>query len=186
MKWIPLLFVAIVLTTEIASAGLRLPAVIGDHAMLQAGKPVAIWGWAEPGAQVKVAFVGGNASASGDFTATADADGKWSGQLPKQKSGTAGYLDITTDKGGSKSVNDVLIGEVWLGGGQSNMFYTVEGKYGADPKNPEEVAEIKQNILNAQKEADAAQPPIRYFLVAEYRAAQPVDDVTGHWVLGDS
>jgi len=186
MKWIYILLAAFFLTMETASADVRLPAVISDHAMLQAGKPIAIWGWAEPGAQVKVAFVGSNGNALGDFSATADASGKWSGRLPQQKSGTAGHLDITTDKGGSKTVNDVLIGEVWLGGGQSNMVYTIDGKAGGDWKNPEEVAAIKQNIIIAQQEADAAQPPIRYFLVAGYRADQPKDDVRGQWVLGDS
>jgi len=127
MKWISIFFAAMVLATQAASADLRLPAVISDHAMLQAGKPVAIWGWAEPGVQVKVAFLGSAGSSLGDFSATADANGKWSGQLPRQKSGTVGRLEVTTDKGGSKTVNDVMIGEVWLGGGQSNMVYTIEG-----------------------------------------------------------
>ena len=177
---------AIILTTELASADLRLPAVISDHAMLQADKPITIWGWAEPGAQVKVAFLVSDGSSLGDFSATADGSGKWSGQLPKQKDGTVGSLKITTDKGGNKTVSDVLIGEVWLGGGQSNMYYTIEGFYGADPNNPQEVAEVKQNILNAQAEADAAQPPIRYFRVTSSGADQPMDDVKGQWVLGSS
>ena len=186
MKWLPVLFAMVVLTTETANAELRLPAVISDHAMLQADKPVAIWGWAEPGAQVKVVFVGCDPGSSGDFSAMAAADGKWSGRLPTQKSGALGRINITTDKGESKTVNDVLIGEVWLGGGQSNMVYTIEGKFDADPKNPVEVAAIKQNILNAQKEADAAHPPIRYFLVTSNGADHPTDDVKGQWVLGNS
>jgi len=171
---------------EAASADLRLPAVISDHAMLQAGKPVAIWGWADPGAQVKVAFLGTDSSALGEFTTTVGPDGKWSGQLPKQKSGTTGHLNITSNKGRSLTVNDVLVGEVWLGSGQSNMVYTIDGKRGGDWKNPEEVTAIKQNIVIAQQEANAAHPPIRYFLVAFSRVDQPKDDVAGNWVLGDS
>jgi sialate O-acetylesterase len=185
-KWIHRLFIAFVLTGKAAGADVRLPAVISDHAMLQAQKPVAIWGWADPGAQVKVVFVGDADSPPCYFSAVADAEGKWSGQLPKQKSGTYGHLDITTDKGGHQTVNDVLFGEVWLGGGQSNMYYDIGGKYGGDWKNPEEVAEIQQNIANAQKEADAAQPPIRYFFVLGGGADEPKDDVKGQWVLGDS
>ena len=186
MKSIRSLFIAFVLMTQAAVAELRLPTVISDHAMLQADKPVAIWGWAEPGAQVKVAFAGDAAGASCDFSATADAAGKWSGQLAKQKSGTAGRLEVTTDKGGAKTVSDVLFGEVWLGGGQSNMVYTIDGKAGGDWENPEEVAAIQQNIATAQKEADAAQPPIRYFLVGGGGADEPRDDIGGKWVLGDS
>jgi sialate O-acetylesterase len=124
MKWLYLLS-AIILTGN-AVADVRLPAVISDHAMLQAGKPIVIWGWAEPNAQVKVAFVTVTDS-SCDFSATADAKGEWSGRLPAQKTGTAGRLDVTSDKGGSKTVNDVLIGEVWLGSGQSNIAYVVGG-----------------------------------------------------------
>ena len=186
MKWIYLLSAAIVSAVAPANAGVRLPALISDHAMFQAGKPIAIWGWADPGARVEVSFNGSNATPPVSFSAKAGADGKWSGQLPKQKSNVVGHLDITTGNGESKTVNDVLIGEVWLGGGQSNMVYTIEGKGLADSKNPAELAEIQQNIATAQKEADAAQPPIRYFLVTSYGTDQPTDDVKGHWVSGDS
>ena len=181
-----LLFLTSLLATEWAKAELRLPAVIGDHAMLQAGKPVAIWGWATPGAQVKVAFVGRDPSHSDTFIATADKSGKWSGRLPALKAGTAGQLQISSDQDGRKTVNDVLAGEAWLGGGQSNMVYDIAGKNGGDPTNPEEVAEIAQNVLIAQREADAAQPPIRYFAVASKGAGEPADDVNGKWVLADS
>jgi len=167
-------------------AEIRLPAVIGDHAMLQAGKPIAIWGWATPGAQLTVFFASHDSSRLVAFRATADASGKWSGRMPAMKSGTAGQLQINSDKDGSKMVEDILVGEVWLAGGQSNMVYDLAGKRGGDRNNPEEVAEIAQNIVIAQKEADAAKPPIRYFEVTSKGADQPEDDVKGTWVLADS
>ena len=184
-----ILFLAVPLTVQTATADLRLPAVISDHAMIQADKPVAIWGWATPGATVKVAFEGNGSSPANSFQAVSDANGKWSGQLPAMKAGTAGQLQIDSDKDASKTINDVLVGEVWLGGGQSNMDYRISGLGGSgglDATNPEEVAQTAQNLALAQKEADAATPPIRCFDVTSPGADQPVDDVKGSWVLADS
>lgn len=180
-----LILAAIVAVAFPVRAELRLPAVISDHAMFQADKPVAVWGWADPGAQVKVTFADGETPPP-SFAATADASGKWTGQLPAMKSGTAGQLQIVTDKGDQKTVADVLVGEVWLGGGQSNMQYDIAGTGRVDTKNPAEVAEVAQNLVIAKKEADAAQPPIRYFEATPHKSDQPLDDVIGHWVLGSS
>jgi sialate O-acetylesterase len=185
MKWIASLLPVIFFGGFSLRAEIRLPAVISDQAMLQAGKPVAIWGWAEPGALVKVAFTGGVGASPKSFSATADGTGKWEGQLPALKAGTAGKLKITSDKGSRKTVNDVLVGEVWLGGGQSNMVYTVGGDYGRDRTSPEEVAEDKQNIAVAQAEASHLKEPIRYFEVTSKGADEPGDDVKGHWVEAD-
>ena len=101
---------------------LRLPAVISEHAVVQANKPIAIWGWAAPGEAVRVSVGAGNALAEG-FTATAAADGRWSGELAPMKAGVACRIIVKTDKGESAEVADVLVGEVWLAGGQSNMSY---------------------------------------------------------------
>ena len=187
MKWVIFFLSAFLLTSTFTQAALRLPALISDHAMFQADKPVAIWGWADPGAQVTVSFTGTDPGVKGGFTATADATGKWSGQLPAMKSGTAGGLQVATGKGEQKTVADILVGEVWLGGGQSNMEYDVQGTGRVDTKNPAEVAEVAQNVVIAKKEADAAQPPIRYFNVTKARSDHPLDDIKGgNWVLGSS
>lgn len=177
------------LTVQTATADLRLPAIISDHAMIQVGKPVTIWGWTKPAAKVKVTFEGNGTSPANSFEAVADASGKWSGQLPAMKAGVAGRLRIGSDKDTPRTINDVLVGEVWLGGGQSNMDYRISGKGGSgglDPGNPEEVAQTGQNLAIAQKEADAVTPPIRYFEVTSVGADQPADDIKGSWVLGDS
>ena len=107
-----------------APAALRLPAVISTHAILQADKPIAIWGWAAPGEAVTVTFKAGD-SETEDFHATAAADGRWSGSLAALKSGVAGELKVAAGKGETLQVDDVLVGEVWLCGGQSNMSYLV-------------------------------------------------------------
>jgi sialate O-acetylesterase len=186
MKRLLFLLPAVFFAIISVHADIRLPAILGDHAMLQADKPAAVWGWAEPGAQVKVTFTGSSVSPAPEFDATADATGRWSGKLPALKSGTAGQIQVTSDKGSQKTVNDVLVGEVWLGSGQSNMAYQVDGGLGADPTNPAEVAEIAQNVANAKAEADAAQPPIRFFSVEQVHAQQPQDDVKGEWILVSS
>jgi sialate O-acetylesterase len=175
------------------NAELRLPALLSDHAMLQADKPVAIWGWADPGAEVKVAFSkDGDSSPVSNFSATADASGKWAGQLSALSAGTAGKLQISTEKGEQKTVNDLLIGEVWLGSGQSNMEYvlhfgmTLQGKPDAKPQAPEVQAQVLQNMEIATKEAEAAVPPVRYFKVGAIGSDQPTDDVKGSWELINS
>jgi len=169
-----------------AGAAIILPAIIGDHAMLQAGKPIAIWGWAEPGARITVGFAPQGASAAAEtFTATTDAAGKWSGRLPALPAGSAGRLLITSDRDDPRTVEDVVVGEVWLGGGQSNMLYDLAATFGGDFTNPAEVAEITRNVGIAQQEAAAAPLPIRYFNVAHVGSTQPADDVDGHWVQAD-
>jgi len=165
---------------------LRLPAVISDNAMLQADKPVAVWGWAEPGARVKVIFEAQHPEFQESFTVLANTDGRWFGRLPMLKSGTEGQLLVTTDGGGQQVVHNLLAGEVWLGGGQSNMEYDLAGTGRTDKANPAEVAEVAQNVANAQREADVADPPIRYFKVAVLRSQQPGDDVKGSWMVVDA
>ena len=168
-----------------AYAQVRLPALFGDHAMFQADKPVTVWGWAEPGAQVKVELRSEDGNTIG-FAGTADATGRWSGHLRALKSGTSGQLVVTTDKGDKIVSADILVGEVWLCGGQSNMEYDVAGTGRTDLKNPEEVAEVEANVATAKSEAEGARPPIRYFKVLFRRASQPMNDVQGKWVLADA
>lgn len=169
-----------------ASAELRLPAVISDHAMFQANKPVAIWGWAGPTEVVTVSFITTNGTSHQGFTAKADANGKWSGKLPALRSGVAGELKISATAEPDKLVSDILVGEVWLGSGQSNMEYDLAALGRMDRTIQGEAEEVAQNVRTAQAQADEANPPIRYFHVAFRRAQQSVDDVKGEWVLVNS
>src|SRR4029077_11454291 len=91
----------------------KLPAVISDHMVLQQDMPVRIWGQAEPGEAVSLEVQGQKISGK------ADAAGKWSLYLMPMKAGASG--DVTIAGRNSIPVHDVLVGEVWIGSGQSNM-----------------------------------------------------------------
>ncbi|MEE2887259.1 MAG: sialate O-acetylesterase [Planctomycetota bacterium] len=101
-----------------AQSKLRLPAVLGDHMVLQQGKPINIWGWAAVGEQVKVTFAGASASA------VAGAKGRWSLQLPAQKASRK-PRKLTVEAASKIELRDVLVGEVWLCSGQSNMAWSM-------------------------------------------------------------
>lgn len=120
-----LLAVATLLLAVPASAAVKLPSIIGDNMVLQRDQPLPIWGWDSPGAKVTVTL--GDAQAS----ATADADGKWQVELPAQQAG--GPHEITIAGSDTVTLKNVLIGEVWLCSGQSNMEWPVSAS-----NNPQE------------------------------------------------
>jgi sialate O-acetylesterase len=93
---------------------LELPPVFGDHLVLQRERDIAVWGQADPGQTVNVAFRGRTASA------TAGAEGAWRVSVPSGEAG--GPFELTVSAGAvSRTLRDVLVGEVWVGSGQSNM-----------------------------------------------------------------
>jgi sialate O-acetylesterase len=167
-----LLFSLAILTPASLHATLRLPAVFGDHMVLQAGKPDAIWGWDDPGTQVDVTFTADKDGAATKASATAGADGRWSVTLGPLTTGTAGKIEVSTDHHESQTAHDVLVGEVWLGSGQSNMGYTI-GWATAPP----------DKLATAKTEAAADDGQIRYFGVTSLGAETPQDDVKGSWVV---
>jgi len=138
-----------------AWAEVRLPAIISDHMVVQAGVPVKVWGWADDKETVEVSIGGKSASAV--------SDGTWNVELPALK---AGAIHELTVKGAANSitVQDVLVGEVWIGSGQSNMQWSVKLS-----SNPD--AEI----------AAAQYPGIRLFDVPRTVATAPQDDVKATW-----
>lgn len=142
-----------------AEAALRLPDVIGDHMVLQRDAETRIWGWADPGETVTVR-VGVH-----EVSGTADGDGAWSVQLPAPAGG--GSLEMLVSAGGeSITVRDVLVGEVWICSGQSNMQWPLSQATDAE----EEIAE-------------ANYPLIRLFTVSMNTAKEPLEDCTGEWAL---
>jgi len=134
-------------------AAVKLPALISDHMVLQQGIPVRVWGTADPGESVKVDFQGQSVSVS------AAENGKWTAWLRPLIA--AGPLDMTVN---SQTIHDVLVGEVWLGSGQSNMEFRLATANNHD----EEIAR-------------ADYPMIHLFQVKRAVADQPLDDVTGSW-----
>ena len=107
-------------------AEFRLPNLFGDHMVLQAGKEVAFWGWGTPGEEVKVSFGGKEVSAK------VAADGKWSVKLLALEKSFEGRDVHISSKSGKRILKDVLVGEVWVCGGQSNMEWTLRSSRDAD------------------------------------------------------
>ena len=141
-----------------AEAAVTLPSVIGDHMVLQQGKKPPIWGKAEPGEPITVSIDGQ------EETAVADEDGKWMVKLHRMHAG--GPHEMTIEgKEDSITLADILVGEVWVASGQSNMQWTVS------------------NSNNAEHEIAAAKHPnMRLFTVTRTVAAEPREDCEGAWV----
>ncbi|MBT1690240.1 sialate O-acetylesterase [Dawidia soli] len=109
-----------------AMADVRLPAIFRDHMVLQRGAPVNVWGWASPGEKVAVTLMMKSA------TAIANKQGTWSVVLPALEAG--GPYTLTVEGRNTIVLSDVLIGDVWICGGQSNMQWTID-QTGFDEKD---------------------------------------------------
>lgn len=143
-------------------AQMTLPSIFSDHLMLQADSPARIWGTTSPSQQVSVSFRDATVSV------TADAAGYWQLWLPVQKSGTQGTLVIRSGSE-TRTVNDVLFGEVWLAAGQSNMERSLHFS-----QDREKVA------------ARAAKAGFRFFVVAHSIKDAPAADAAGQWEIADA
>lgn len=144
-----------------AQAEVRLPHAISDHAVLQRDQPIHVWGWANAGTAITVGLHGQKANA------VADDLGRWSAWLKPEKAG--GPYALTVDGDGHAEVKDLLIGDVWIASGQSNMEFPLKGFTGAPLKNG--AAEI----------AGAKQPKVRLLLIRRRTSAVPVDDIEDTW-----
>jgi len=158
------LFIAVVVLTIAAShpvhAELKLPAIFGDNMVLQQQKPVPIWGWCESNAVVKVQFAGQTRSTR------ADAQGRWLVKLGNLRaSAVPQTLVVTADE--TRALTNILVGEVWLASGQSNMEKPIGRQSGQKP------------TFNAEAELAAANyPNLRLFKINKTLAATPQTDLT--------
>ena len=141
----------------IASADVKLPAVIGDNMVLQQGAELPFWGWAEPGEGVTVTIGGKSVSA------TTAADGRWFVRVPSVTK--FGVVEVVVAGKNSLTLKNVLIGDVWVCSGQSNMQWRVLESTGAKEEIPA-----------------ARHPTIRLFKVERQTALEPQTDVEGKWV----
>jgi len=145
-------------------AGVKLPAVFGDHMVLQQNQKIIVWGWADAGEQVQVSI----GDAKSDLT-SADKKGNWRVELPAMKASkvaTKIMVKGIDEKGvvSTIEIKDVLIGEVWLCSGQSNMEWTV----------------VRSS--NAENEIAAAQYPlIRHIKVPWRQSNVPLDNFEAKW-----
>lgn len=139
-----------------AQAKVELPLLFSDGAVLQRDRPLPVWGWAAPGAKIEVVFDGRAA------TSTASAAGAWRIELPAHAAGGPYVLSIRENGGDAVAIRDVLVGDVWLASGQSNMEWPV-----AQAQNAE------QEIARAD---DAG---IRHFKVPKSWSEQPETRLAG-------
>src|SRR5690242_1636363 len=102
-----------ILLTSLAWADVRLPRLVGDHMVLQRDAKIAIWGWADAGESVRIDFRGKR------VTVRADQNGRWSASLGPFLAG--GPYDMLVAGKNRLELHDILLGDVWLASGQSNM-----------------------------------------------------------------
>lgn len=147
--------VAVLLFSLSAGAEVRLPSLISDHMVLLSGMPIRVWGKADNGEAVAVTFRGETRKT------TAAANGTW--QIYLSPGAAGGPFDLQINQ---HVVRDVLVGEVWLASGQSNMAF-------------------KLNRANDGKEAvsGAAVDRIRFFQVQRAITDQPAGEVNGSWTV---
>ncbi len=160
MRYSSLRHLAVVafLSTVCAHADVKLPAIISDHMVLQKSSKVPVWGKADPGEEVKVTL-------DGQIVSTvAKPDGKWMTSL-NLKNSPQGPFELTVEGKNKLTVSDVVIGEVWVASGQSNMEWSVG--------NTNDAATTISNSAN---------PLLRQFLVKKNAAREPQEDTLGIWV----
>lgn len=146
-------FLAVCLTAPLARADVVLPSVLGSHMVLQRDKPISIWGWADADEAVTVEFFGKSA------TTKANAQGRWKVTLPAMAANGKGEK-LTVKGTNTIELTDVLVGEVWVGSGQSNMEWWMS----ITEKGPERIAAAKH-------------PNIRLFHIQKIQASTPLRDV---------
>lgn len=155
-----ILFLAIICSIN-SIANIRLPKLFGDHMVLQRGQLIPVWGWAEANEKIEIRFNNQKKSTK------ADKNGKWIVRLDAENAGGPYELSV---KGKNQVVlKNVLVGEVWICSGQSNMEFTVS------------------EAMNAEKEMNETDFPfIRHFKVERDVSSLPKDDVkSGKWEVSN-
>ena len=148
-----LLLLILVLSGSLVRAEIRLPAFVSENMVLQRDAVINIWGWADPGERVTVLF------RDMKMTAKTGRDGKWSLAMTPQPAGGPYEMTIRGRKN-TIAIKNILIGDIWLASGQSNMEMEL------------------RNINNGPEEAeDSYYPQIRLFTVNRNTAFMPLDDV---------
>ena len=150
-----LLLTLLLVAAPSAMAQLRLPVLLSDGAVLQRGEPVPVWGWAKAGEAVTVRLGGAR------VTTEAGADGRWRVLVPALAVGGPYLLDVRS-AGEHVQAEDLLVGDVWVLSGQSNMQWTVED-------SNDGAAEV----------AAANDTRIRHLRVPRAASDAPAEDLTG-------
>lgn len=165
---------ALLLSASPLLAEVKLASPFTGHMVLQCDMKVPVWGTAEPGEIVTVEFAGQKKSA------TADANGNWRVNLEPMKASAESRELVVTGNHQSQIANlkckDVLVGEVWLASGQSNMVFPVSKSRGAP-----------YGLINEEQEIAAANfPLIRMFTASDKKSYTPQSAVGGEWLVCDT
>lgn len=149
----------LLLLTVPVGADVALPAIFSNHMVLQRSAKVPIWGRADPGESVRVSL--------GDVSSKtrADPSGKWKVEMDLSGVPGPGPFEFVVKGNNELKIQDVLIGEVWLGSGQSNMEMTVK-----------KTANAREDI------ARSANPMLREFAVRKAFSRNPAESFRGEWV----
>lgn len=145
-----------------ALGDLKIPAFFSDGMVLQRDTSAPVWGWADADSSVKVSFAGQ------DYTTKADKNGDWKVDLKGLATSDQGRDLMIAADGTTKKIQDVLVGEVWLASGQSNMEWTVANSDGGK----EEIASAKDPLL-------------RVYVSSNVTSEEPARDFAGTWLPTD-
>lgn len=147
---------------SVTHADIRLPSIIGSHMVLQQNAKVKLWGWSAPSEKITIKVSWDTTT----YTSTGNRGARWVTEINTPAAGGPHTIRI---KGGNEILlEDVMVGEVWLCGGQSNMEWSGN-----------------QNLPQSLEEAPAANNPmIRFFYVPKSTAPYPQDQIDGaRWVV---
>lgn len=154
-------FIAILLiatATSAVQAELKLPAIVGDNLVLQRDMECPIWGWTDADATVTVKVNGK------ELAGKAGSDGKWTVKLPAMKASSKPMSMTISDGKTTKELKNILVGEVWICSGQSNMAWPV------DAANDPDLEKLTANF-----------PNIRLISVPQVGTQEPQNDFNGQW-----
>lgn len=141
-----------------AESTLKLAGLFTDHMVIQRDQPATVWGFSKPGETITVTFAGREKSTK------ASKDGTWTLKLDSLKANSTGATLIARTANQETTINDILVGDVWLCSGQSNMHFRMK------------------SVRNAEEEIAAMNhPDVRFFTVGHQFGQKPLDDVVGAW-----
>lgn len=154
------LVIALFASAAVVQAAVKLPPLFSDGAVLQRGGPVPVWGEADPGEEIVVEFAGQR------LPAVADAQGRWIVRLAPLPASSE-PRELVVRGSNTVSVRNVVVGDIWLASGQSNM---------ASPLSSGSAAEALPG---------SADPLLRFFTVARGVSAEPLSAAPGKWEAAD-
>jgi sialate O-acetylesterase len=159
------ILIVFVITSATLYGEVKLPAIFGDNMVLQQQTEAAIWGTSAKNASVKVVTSWNNKS----YSTRAGSDGKWKLKVTTPAAG--GPYEVSVSDGTTLKLRNVMIGEVWICSGQSNMEMPMKGYMNQPVMGSNEAIAVSSN------------PAIRLFTVKKASSLQPIDDFSGNWKI---